>query len=74
MVVLRTKQNSRVLDIAKNHRDFPGNPVVKTSPSNKGNAGSIPGCRSKIPHASWPKKKKKKKKKLNRSNIIRNSI
>ena len=62
MVVLRTKQNSRVLDIAKNHRDFPGNPVVKTSPSNKGNAGSIPGCRSKIPHAPWPKKKKIKQK------------
>ena len=36
--------------------DFPGGPVVKTSPSNEGGAGSIPGQGAKIPHASWPKK------------------
>ena len=36
-------------------RDFPGGPVVKTSPSNAGDAGSIPGPGAKIPHASWPK-------------------
>ena len=35
--------------------DFPGGPVVKTSPSNVGDAGSIPGWGVKIPHASWPK-------------------
>ena len=29
-------------------RDFPGSPVVKTSPSNAGGAGSIPGLRAKI--------------------------
>ena len=35
--------------------------MVKTSPSNAGDGGSIPGWGSKIPHALWPKKKKKKK-------------
>ena len=30
--------------------------MVKTSPSNAGGAGSIPGLGAKIPpHASWPK-------------------
>ena len=29
--------------------DFPGSPVVKTSPSNAGGAGSIPGWGAKIP-------------------------
>ena len=36
-------------------RDFPGSPVVKTSPSNAGGAGSIPGRGAEIPHASCPK-------------------
>ena len=31
--------------------DFPGGPVVKHLPSNAGDAGSIPGLRSKIPPA-----------------------
>ena len=31
--------------------DFPGGPVVKNSPSNAGDTGSIPEQRSKIPHA-----------------------
>ena len=35
--------------------DFPGGPVVKTSPSNAGGAGSIPGRGAKIPHALRPK-------------------
>jgi len=35
--------------------------VGKTSPSNAGTEGSIPGWGSKIPHASGPKKKKTKK-------------
>ena len=39
-------------------RDFPGSPVVKTSPSNAGGAGSIPGQGAKIPHATGPKKHK----------------
>ena len=38
--------------------DFPGSPVVRTSPSNAGGAGSNPGQEAKIPHVSWPKKKK----------------
>ena len=36
-------------------RDFPGSPVVKSSPSNSGGAGSIAGWGAKIPHASGPK-------------------
>ena len=30
---------------------FPGGPVVKNPPSNAGDAGSIPGQGTKIPHA-----------------------
>ena len=33
-------------------RDFPGSPVVRTSPSE---AGSLPGQRAKIPYAFQPK-------------------
>ena len=40
-------------------RDFPGGPVVKTSPSNAGGVGSIPGWGARIPHTSWPKEKLK---------------
>ena len=43
-------------------RDFPGSPVVKTSPSNAGGAGSIPGWGAKISHASRPKDKTIKQK------------
>ena len=32
--------------------DFPGGPVVKNPPSNAGDAGSIPGRGTKIPHAT----------------------
>ena len=35
--------------------DFPGGPVVKTSPSSAGGAGSIPGRGAEIPHAWRPK-------------------
>ena len=37
-----------------NSRDFSGGSVVKTSPSNAGGKGSIPGQGAKTPHASWP--------------------
>ena len=38
--------------MSRNHmRDFPGHPVGKTLPSNAGDAGSIPGQGTKIPHA-----------------------
>ena len=43
-------------------RDFPGGPVVKTSPSNAGGAGSIPEMGPKIPHASRPKNQNIKEK------------
>ena len=33
-------------------RDFPGGPVIKNPPSNAGDAGSIPGRGTKIPHAA----------------------
>ena len=36
--------------------DFPGGPVDKTSPSNAGGVGLIPGQGAKLPHASQPKK------------------
>ena len=35
-------------------KDFPGGPVVETSPSNAGHVGSVPGRGIKISHASWP--------------------
>ena len=35
-------------------RTFPGSPVVKTSPSNAGGAGSIPSQGAKIPHDLQP--------------------
>ena len=37
--------------------DFPDGPAVKTSLSNAGCAGSIPGQEANIPHAPWSKKK-----------------
>ena len=40
---------------------FPGGPVVKTSPSNAGGVGSIPGLGANIPHASGQKKQKQNK-------------
>ena len=43
-------------------RDFSGGSVVKTSPSNAGGAGLIPGQEAKIPHASEPKNQKIKQK------------
>ena len=47
---------------------FPGGPVVKTSLSGVGDAGSVPGRGAKIPHAWQPKKQTK-----TRSNIVTNS-
>ena len=50
--------------------DFPGGPVVKTSPSRVGVTGSIPGQGANLPHASWPENQSIK----NRNNIVTNSI
>ena len=43
-----------ICTFVKNHlaRDFPGGPVVKNPPSNAGDAGSIPGKGTRIPHAT----------------------
>ena len=35
------------------HWDFPGGPLVKTPCSQCRGMGSIPGWRTKIPHALW---------------------
>ena len=42
--------------------DFPGDPVVKTSPSNAGGASFIPGQRAKILHDWQPKNQNIKQK------------
>ena len=43
-------------------RDFPGGPVVKTSPFTAGGMGSTTGVGAKIPHASWLKNQNVKQK------------
>lgn len=43
-------------------RAFPPGLVVKTSHSNAGSQGSIPGEEAKIPHAFWPKRQNIKQK------------
>ena len=53
-------------------RDFPGGPVVETSPCNAGSMGSIPGQGGEIPHASQQPSPPKNIN--NRSNIAANSI
>ena len=43
--------------------NFPGSPVIATSPSNAGSAHLVSSQGAKIPHASLPKKRKRKEKK-----------
>ena len=38
--------------VTKRNRDFPGTPVVKTSPSHTVSVGSVTGWGDKSPHAS----------------------
>ena len=64
-------QPTRSLNLNHTGIDFPGDLVVKTSPSNAGGMGSISGQGAKIPHASGPKNPNIKK---NKNNIIINSI
>ena len=52
-------------------RDFPGGPVVKTSPSNAGGVGLIPGQEAKIPYALWPKKQNIKQKQYCKKNSVK---
>ena len=58
----------------KNVGDFPGGPVVKTSPSNSGGVRLIPGQGAKILHASVHASPPKNQNVKNRSNIVTNSI
>ena len=51
------------------HRDFPGDRVVKTSPSKAEAAGSIPGWGDDIPHASCPKHQNMKQKHIEPNSI-----
>ena len=44
--------------------DFSDGPVVKTSPSNAGNTGLIPGRGAKISHALWPRNQNIKQKRF----------
>ena len=46
--------------LKQSREDFLGGPVVKTSSSNAGVSGVIPGWKAKILHASWPKKRNTK--------------
>ena len=52
--------------------DFPGDPVVKTLPSNAEGTGSIPGWEAKILHASARKQNNSNNK--NKGSIATNSI
>ena len=47
-------------EFSLNSWGFAGGPVVRTSPSNTGHAGSIPGWGARIPHAVRPKNQKHK--------------
>ena len=52
----------KINKIKKKKRDFPGSPVVKTSPSNAGGVDVIPGWGAEIPHALQPKNQNIKQK------------
>ena len=45
-------QKGKRIRFLTNDADFPGGPVVTNLPSNEGDAGSIPGQGTKIPHAA----------------------
>ena len=49
--LMKVKEKSKRFGLKLN-QEFPGSLVVKTSPSNTGGVGSIPGQGAKIPHAS----------------------
>ena len=54
--------NSESAPLSRKPGDFPGDPVVKTSLSNAGDAGLVPGQGDKIPQALWSKKNLRKQK------------
>ena len=54
--ILSLKATEKKLDKYQKHllksiKDITGGPVVKNPPSNAGDAGSVPGRGTKIPHA-----------------------
>ena len=59
----------QVIVLKKVQRDFPGSPVVGTSPSKAKGVSSIPGWGTKIPHELRPKTRTQ-----NRNNVVTNSI
>ena len=69
-VIWKGSSGALYLQSARTHRgetktllgNFPGGPVARTSPSNAGGVGSIPGRGTKTPHASQLKNQKRKQK------------
>ena len=57
----KKKQEQKIL-LKSQIGDFPGSPVVKTSPSNARGAGSIPGQGARIPYALGPENQNIKQK------------
>ena len=53
-VCVNFKRHLRAISIKKRLGDFLGCPVVRTSPSNAGGAGSVPDRGAEIPDAMWP--------------------
>ena len=47
--------------LKQSRENFLGGPAFKTSPSNAGVSGLIPGWEAEISHASWPKEKETEK-------------
>ena len=58
LIKARKKDNNECHQYMKKWLDFPGGPVLKTSPSNARGNGLIPGWGAKIPYASWLKNPK----------------
>ena len=54
-------------------RDFPGSPVVKTSPSNSEDVISNPGQGVNIPHAFWPKQQQQQIQSIKQKQYYNNS-
>ena len=57
LVIFKPQERQQIIIPEECQWDFPGGPVVKTSPSNAENRGSIPGWGAKIPHALCPLQK-----------------
>ena len=60
--MINKNARKNIQSLKENQRDFPDSPMVKTSPSNVGDMGLIPGWGAKIPHALQPKNQNIKQK------------